>query len=111
MISPESLILEILKPYTCKNPLKRDVLLGRLLAHGLDLTDREMRRICAEQLPVCSNEKGYYLPQSQEDILQFKTYLEKKAIPLFKRFKMVKEKYPELFQGQQLDLFMEGMSR
>ena len=86
-------IINILKFHGYDNPLKRKHLLLRLKEMGYDITDREMRRICAENIPVCSSEKGYYIPQDLSELMKFKEFLEKKAIPLFTRFKAVKKAY------------------
>ena len=99
----ETKIIEILK--LREKPIKRAELLNILNTDGYpDLTDREMRAIVSE-LPICSCEKGYYLPKNEQDIMNFKKYLEAKAISLFKRFNRVKEAYPEFFDGKQLELF------
>ena len=71
----------------------------------LYLSDREFRRIYS-QLPIVTCEKGGFYPIRTEEILEYRDYLRKKAIPLFERFKRVCDAHPELWDDMdQLDLF------
>jgi len=70
-----------------------------------DITDRQFRQIYS-QLPICTCDKGGFYPIRKEEILEYRDYLRKKAIPLFERFNRVRDAYPELAKDvQQLELF------
>ena len=86
-------IIEILDTYSSQTPLKRKDLLLQLTSSGINISDREMRRICAEELPVLSNNNGYYLAKTTEDIEKFYICLRKKAIAMFRRAKYVKKEF------------------
>lgn len=51
-------------------------------------TDRQLR-IVYSQLPVVTCEQGIYWPIRDSEITEFREYLQKKAIPLFERWKKV----------------------
>jgi len=69
--------------------------------------DRQFRRIYSN-IPICTCSKGGFYPIRQEEVLEYRDYLRKKAIPLFQRFRMVCKAHPELINDEgQLDLFDE----
>ncbi len=68
------------------------------------ISDRELRHICSELIPVCSCESGYFIPQSAEDLEKFRVYMQKKAYPLFERIKRIEKEYAHLLNGKQLNL-------
>ena len=69
------------------------------------LSDREFRMIYS-QLPICTCSKGGFYPIRKEEILKYRDYLRKKAIPLFERYGMVCKAHPELIDdASQLELF------
>jgi len=78
-----------------ENAIKRDELLEYCQAFDSELTDREMRKIYSE-LPVVSCNEGIFWPVRHEEIDEFETYLRKKALPLFKRFKLVAKEHRQL---------------
>jgi len=78
-----------------ENAVKRNVLLRFCQAFEPELTDREMRNIYSE-LPVVSSNKGIFWPVCHEEIDEFESYLRKKALPLFKRFKLVAKEHRHL---------------
>ena len=70
--------------------------------------DRQFRMIYS-QLPICTCEKGGFYPIRKEEILEYRDYLRKKAIPLFNRFKMVCEFHTKLADDVgQMNLFETG---
>ena len=60
-------------------------------------TDRQLR-IAYSQLPVASCNTGIFWPIRQEELYEFQAYLKKKAIPLFKRYKMMAEEHWNLMK-------------
>jgi len=76
---------------------------------SVEITDRELRNIYS-RLPVVSSEDGIFWPICVEEIEEYRRYLEKKAIPLFKRFRMVAQAHPHLIKNgsEQLKLFQGG---
>jgi len=73
----------------------------------LDITDRQFRQIYS-QLPICTCDKGGFYPTRKEEILEYRDYLRKKAIPLFERFRRVCNAHPGLIDNEgQLELFNE----
>ena len=70
-----------------------------------ELSDRQFRNIYSK-LPIVTCEKGGYYPIRKEEILEYRDYLRKKAIPLFERFRRVCEAHPQLADDAvQLELF------
>ena len=59
------------------------------------LTDRQLRNIYC-QLPVATCNAGIFWPIRKEELYEFQTYLKKKAIPLFNRYKMVAKEHRNL---------------
>jgi len=81
-----------------ENVIKRKTLLGGInCVYNVNLTDRELRNIYC-QLPVISSEAGIFWPIRKEELGEFQSYLKKKAIPLFNRYKMVAEKHQDLME-------------
>jgi len=73
---------------------------------GFTIQDVEFRAVYAKMPDICTCEDGLFVPTTKQDLLDFKTYLEKKAIPLFDRWKRVHEHYREsLLEREQMDLF------
>ena len=69
------------------------------------LSDRQFRMIYSK-LPICTCSKGGFYPIRPEEILEYRDYLRKKAIPLFERFRRVCDAHPELADDVgQLGLF------
>jgi len=76
-----------------------------------DITDRKFRNIYS-QLPIVTCDKGGFYPIRREEILEYRDYLRKKAIPLFERFRMVCNAHPELADNVgQLELFGLELSK
>jgi hypothetical protein len=72
-----------------------------------DLTDRKFRDMYCN-LPICSCEEGLFLPKRPEEVLEFREYLRKKAIPMLERYKRILAYYPELApkpEEKQLEMF------
>jgi len=61
----------------------------------LFLSDRQFRQIYSE-IPICTCEKGGFYPIRKAELLEYRDYLRKKAIPLFGRFNLVCDAHPEL---------------
>ena len=73
----------------------------------LGITDRQFRQIYS-QLPICTCSNGGFYPIRPEEILEYRDYLRKKAIPLFERFRRVCDAHSGLIDdAKQLDLFEE----
>lgn len=71
----------------------------------VNVSDRQFRQIYS-QLPIVTCEKGGFYPIRKEEILEYREYLRKKAIPLFERFKRVYDAHPELADNdEQMELF------
>jgi len=71
-----------------------------------DFTDRIFRKIYSE-LPICTCEKGGFWPVRKIEILEYREYLKKKAIPLFERWQRVNKAHVELMNGNgQMELFL-----
>jgi len=69
------------------------------------MTDREFRNIYR----TC--DKGGFYPIRKEEILEYRDYLRKKAIPLFERWNRVRAAHPDLVGNEkQLELFEVGES-
>jgi len=74
------------------------------------MTDREFRQIYS-QLPIVTCDKGGFYPIRKEEILEYRDYLRKKAIPLFERWNRVRAAHPDLVGNEkQLELFEVGES-
>ena len=96
MILSELILDEIKRYHRGKeNAIKRDALLRFCQVFESELTDREMRKIYSE-LPVVSCNEGIFWPVRHEEIDEFEAYLRKKALPLFKRFKLVAKEHKHL---------------
>jgi len=103
----KSIILDIYKKNHSgkENAITRKSFCFRYLDDIIDITDRQFRQIYS-QLPIVTCDKGGFYPIRKEEILEYRDYLRKKAIPLFKRFKMVCEAHPDLTgDEEQLELF------
>ena len=73
------------------------------------LSDRQFRQLYSE-LPIVTCEKGGFYPIRTEEILEFRGYLRKKAIPLFQRFNRVRDAHPGLTKNiVQMELFERTM--
>jgi len=86
--------------------IKRDDLLKYARLFEPKLTDRELRSVYS-LLPVCTCEEGIFYPIRSGELEEYRRYLEKKAIPLFERFRMVAQAHPHLVknESEQLKLF------
>ena len=112
MENKEKLILKIYKGRHAgkENAITRESFIIRYASYiGYSkhwfMTDREFRNIYS-QLPICTCSQGGYYPIRKEEILEYRDYLRKKAIPLFSRFRMVCDAHPGLADDMlQLDLF------
>ena len=70
-----------------------------------DLSDRQFRQIYS-RLPIVTCDKGGYYPIRKEEILEYRDYLRKKAIPLFSRFRRVCDAHSDLIGDiKQMELF------
>ena len=70
-----------------------------------DISDRQFRQLYS-QLPIVTCSKGGYYPIRREEILEYRDYLRKKAIPLFSRFKRVCDAHSGLIGDiKQMELF------
>ena len=75
------------------------------LCKPTDVIDREFRQIYSE-IPICTCSKGGFYPIRPEEILEYRDYLRKKAIPLFSRFKRVCDAHSGLIGDiKQMELF------
>jgi len=71
----------------------------------LYVTDRQFRQIYS-QLPIVTCDKGGFYPIRKEEILEYRDYLRKKAIPLFNRYRQVYEAHLDLMGDEdQMELF------
>lgn len=90
------------------NAIPREEILRYLRLFKHDLDDRACRKIYTS-LPVCSCEKGLFLPETSDEVMEFKTYLTKQCGPFVadKRTKIVFAFRPELApaHGEQMALF------
>jgi len=74
------------------------------------ISDRQFRQIYS-QLPIVTCDKGGFYPIRKEEILEYRDYLRKKAIPLFERWNRVRAAHPDLVGNEkQLELFEVGES-
>jgi len=80
-----------------ENSCKRRYLLSYARYFDPDLTDRQLRNIYC-QLPVATCNEGIFWPIRKEELEGFQSYLKKKAIPLFNRYKMVAEHHQHLME-------------
>lgn len=89
-----------------ENAVNRDTVLDYLRLFDRGLHDRRFRDLYSRQ-PVCSCEKGLYIPVTPEDVEMFQNYLRAKAVPLLTRHKTVLTYYPHLApaHGEQMELF------
>jgi len=104
-----SIILDIYKKNHSgrENVITREKFINRHWYFGI--SDRKFRNIYS-QLPICTCDKGGFYPIRKEEILEYRDYLRKKAIPLFERFNRVRDAHPELTGDiKQLELFGEGL--
>lgn len=83
-----------------------DILFQRIKLYDPDMTDREFRQTYSE-LPICSCERGLYIPIEKQDLIAFREYMKGKAIPLFDRVKKVWAAYPELNPDDSLQLDLD----
>ena len=70
----------------------------KLMLHrymDIEASDREIRFAYAD-MDICSSEDGIYIPRTTEDLLEFKSYLQKKASALTHRWVRVLKAYPNL---------------
>jgi len=80
-----------------------------LMRHFPLLDDRKFRQIYSE-LPIVTCDKGGFYPIRKEEILEYRGYLRKKAIPLFERFRRVCNAHPDLAgDEEQMELFGCGI--
>lgn len=90
------------------NVITRDEVLRHLQVFKHDLDDRGCRKIYAS-LPICTCEKGLFLPETSDEVLEFKAYLTKKSGPFVadNRVRIVFAFRPELApaHGEQMELF------
>jgi hypothetical protein len=86
------------------NAMTRDKLMRLLAWPGL--TDRGLRDTYS-RLPVCASERGLFIPQTPEELEEFRRYMKAKAVPMFERWRVVATAYPHLVpaEGKQMELF------
>jgi len=88
-----------------ENAIPRDAFLLRYADKIPELSDRKFRDIYSE-LPICTCERGGFWPIRKSEVLEYREYLKKKAIPLFERWRMVSDAHTELMDGEsQMELF------
>jgi len=108
----EQRLIEILKLHALgrNNAMPRDKVLFHLTFFQAKINDRQFRALYANLgVPTC--EGGLYWPTCREDLIAFKDYMRKKALPHFVRVKRTFEAFPELADGLQLDLFPDEGER
>ena len=90
------------------NAIPREEILRYLRLFKHDLDGRACRKIYTS-LPICSCEKGLFLPETSDEVLEFKTYLTKQSGPFVadKRARIIYAFRPELApaHGEQIELF------
>lgn len=91
-------------------PIQRHFLLNRLHVRFNDLSDRAMRKevelmITAEHIPVGSNEEGYFLIRTQDDLQKAIHSLDAKAEAISIRKNCLKNNYQEFGNDKQKTLF------
>ena len=102
----EQRLIEILKTHALgrANAMPRDMVLFHLTFFQPKIEDRQFRALYANLgIPTC--EGGLYWPTCREDLVAFKDYMRKKALPHFVRVNRTFEAFPELADGLQLYLF------
>jgi hypothetical protein len=105
-------ILEIYKKFYRgkENAITREMFYFRYVPSVFYTGRRNFRNIYS-QLPIVTCDKGGFYPVRKEEILEYRDYLRKKAIPLFERFRRVCDAHPGLAgDEEQLDLFEAGES-
>jgi len=103
----EIIILNLYKKHHSgkENAITRSSFIFRYLDDIVGITDRQFRQAYS-QLPIVTCDKGGYYPIRGEEILEYRDYLRKKAIPLFVRFRRVCDAHPKLANSvDQLELF------
>ena len=103
----EIIILNLYKKHHLgkENAITRSSFIFRYLDGIVGISDREFRNIYS-QLPIVTCSKGGYYPIRREEILEYRDYLRKKAIPLFSRFKRVCDAHSGLIGDiKQMELF------
>lgn len=105
MTSQHKILYEIIKVHNRENPIKRFDLLRVFNTPSEYITDREMRKLKEElitdyHIPIGSNEHGYYLCKTFEDVNEARKYIRKKAMPLLKQRSLLKRISPEFFGVQ-----------
>lgn len=89
--------------------IPRDRLLVEFVWLYERLTDRQFRRLYAEELPVVSCEDGLFIPETSAEVAEFETYLSAKLPPwkVRERIERIHRFYPKLRpeQGEQMGLF------
>ena len=78
-----------------ENAITRSSFIFRYLDDIMGISDRQFRQVYS-QLPICTCDKGGFYPIRKDEILEYRDYLRKKAIPLFSRFKRVCDAHPDL---------------
>ena len=88
-----------------ENAVTREDFMVRHVYAVFSISDRQFRQLYS-QLPICTCDKGGFYPIRPEEILEYKEYLRKKAIPMFERFRRVCDAHPDLTDDEgQLELF------
>jgi len=103
----EAIVLDIYKKNHSgkENAITRSSFIFRYLDGIVGISDREFRNVYS-QLPICTCDKGGFYPIRGEEILEYREYLRKKAIPLFERFRMVCDAHSDLIGDiKQMELF------
>jgi len=80
-----------------EHALPRGCVLAELRCFNPDLSDRDMRELYAA-LPICSCEKGLFIPIRPGEVEAFKIYLDKKVGPKIaaRRVAIIFSFYPKL---------------
>jgi len=105
----EAIVLNIYKTNHSgkENAITRTSFIFRYLDDIMGISDRQFRQVYS-QLPICTCSAGGFYPIRKEEILEYRDYLRKKAIPLFERFRRVCDVHPGLIDDEgQLELFNE----
>lgn len=92
-----------------ENAIPREQVLRFLRIYDPSIDDRRMRKIYSG-LPICSCDRGLFLPKRPEEVEEFKAYLMKGWGPVLaeRRVQIIYAFYPWLKENRQPDLFSES---
>lgn len=89
-----------------ENAIRRRKLLLYCRQFDPELTDRELRRIVEDLPQICTGSKGYFMPESYEEVEDTVEYLRKKALAMLRRAKKIRLYYRALSDSGQMRLFI-----